>query len=95
MLPAWCGLGTLLVTGKFVAAEPADQCFPRFFSERLKHQAADHAESNEIFHADVEDLSCLSQQMIVCRSRQDCFFCVRQFSVGRLQQVIKLTNNSA
>ncbi len=51
------------------SCDPADQCYPRFFSERLKHQAADHAESNEIFRADVEDLTCLSQQMIVCRSR--------------------------
>ena len=67
--PAWCRLGTLLVTGKFVAAAPADQCFPGFFSERLQHQAADHSESDEIFRADVEDLSCQSQQMKVCRSR--------------------------
>jgi len=33
MFPAWCGLGTPLVTGNLAAAEPADQCVTRFFSE--------------------------------------------------------------
>lgn len=82
------------MTGKFLATEPADQCFTGFFSELLKHQAADLAESNEIFRADVEDLSGLSQRTISCRSTSD-FLSGCANSVLCDQYVMKQANNSA